>query len=138
MQLSTKSRYGLRALLDIALHANEGPVLLREIVERQRLSKSYLEQLILLLQSGGFVRSIRGKKGGFVLAKSPSDIRLLDVIGVLERTLCLAECVDNPDLCPRNRDCVTQRLWGRLTDMVRNELASLTLQDLIYWQKGTA
>jgi len=130
MQLSTRSRYGLRALVDISLNETDGPVLLRDIAARQNLSRSYTEQLLLALQSAGFVHGIRGKKGGFTLAKAPSEIRLIDVVTVLEGTFCLVDCVDDPEACPRIKGCPTQLLWRRLTTVLRDELAQLTLQDL--------
>jgi len=133
MRLSTRSRYGLRALLDIALHEDERPVMLREIAEREGISKPYLEQLILALQAAGFVRSIRGKKGGFVLAKAPSEIPLIEVIRALERTFSFVDCIDNPQTCPRNVHCVTKKLWHRLKEALERELTGLTLQDLMEW-----
>jgi len=136
MQLSTRTRYGLRALLDIALSADNGPVLLREISLRQDVSKAYLEQLILTLQSAGFIRSIRGKKGGFMLMKSPSEIKLDEVVKALERTVSLVECVNDSQVCSRSIDCATRKLWIRLTDLIQKELGSTTLQDLMEWQKS--
>lgn len=137
MQLSTRTRYGLRALLDIALCADKEPVLLREIAERQEVSKAYLEQLILTLQSAGFIRSTRGKKGGFSLTKSPSEIRLNEVVKALERTVSFGECVNDSQVCTRSFNCATRKLWIRLTDLIQKELGSLTLQDLMEWQKAS-
>lgn len=134
MQLSTKTRYGLRALLDIALHADKGPVVLREMEERQGVSKAYLEQLSLLLQSAGFIRSIRGKKGGFVLTRTPSDIRMYEVVKALERTVALVDCVNDPQACPRTDHCATRKLWQLLTDVIHRELEAITLQDLMEWK----
>lgn len=119
--------------MDIALHEDERPVMLREIAEREGISKPYLEQLILALQAAGFVRSIRGKKGGFVLAKAPSEISLIEVIRALERTFSFVDCIDNPQTCPRNVHCVTKKLWHRLKEALERELTGLTLQDLMEW-----
>lgn len=135
MQLSTRTRYGVRALLDIALCADREPVLLREIAERQEVSKGYLEQLILALQSAGFIRSIRGKRGGFVLIKSPSEITLDEVVKALERTVSLVECVNDSQICDRSVNCATRKLWIRLADVMQRELRGLTLKDLMEWQK---
>lgn len=138
MQLTTRARYGLRTLLDIALCANRGPVLLRQIAERQELSKPYLEQLILALQSAGFIRSIRGKKGGFVLMKDPSEITLDEVVKALERTVSLVECVNDAQVCSRSINCATRKLWVRLADVMQKELKGLTLKDLMEWQEASA
>ena len=135
MQLSTRARYGLRALLDIALHGQRA-VLLQEIAERQGISRSYLEQLLLVLQSAGFIRGIRGRRGGFVLVRPPSEIRLGEVVRALERTLSLAGCVEDPQACPRAGHCTTHYLWQRLTEVLQRELNSLTLEDLLRWQSG--
>jgi len=135
MQFSTRARYGLRALLDISLHGDEKPVLLKDIQVRQEISKPYLEQILLILQSAGFIRSIRGKKGGFFLARSPSEIKLIEVIKALERTISFVECVSNPQMCLRSDHCATQELWRRLTKILYRELESLTLEDLVRWQR---
>ncbi|MBW1972212.1 MAG: hypothetical protein DRG20_04815 [Deltaproteobacteria bacterium] len=135
MQISTRTRYGLRALLDISLHSSNRPVLLKEIVERQSVSKAYLEQLILSLQSAGLIRSIRGKKGGFLLAKPPTEIKMSEVIKTLERSFSFVECVDHQNICPRNDHCVAQMLWRRVTNLIRKELENITLDDLIRWEK---
>ena len=138
VQLSTRARYGLRALLDIALSADNEPVLLRQIAERQELSRPYLEQLTLALQSAGFIRSIRGKKGGFVLVRNPSDITLDEVVNALERTVSLVRCVNDAQVCSRSINCVTRKLWMRLADALHSELKGLTLKDLMEWQNASA
>jgi len=135
MQVSTRTRYGLRALLDIAEQGGERPVLLREIADRQEISKPYLEQVILTLQSAGFVRSIRGKKGGFFLSKSPSEIKLNEVVKALERSVSLVECVNDAGVCSRSPNCATRQLWVRLTDLMQTELERLTLEDLMNYDK---
>ena len=134
MQISTRTRYGLRALLDIAEQGGERPVLLREIADRQEISKAYLEQVILTLQSAGFVRSIRGKKGGFFLTKYPSEIKLNEVVKALERSVSLVECVNDAGVCSRSPNCTTRQLWVRLTDLIHTELERLTLEDLMNHQ----
>ncbi len=131
MQFSTKADYGLRAMLDIALHSGEGPVPLRDIAGRQDISSSYLEQLLLSLQAVGLLRSTRGRKGGFSLTKSPSEITLEIVLRSLERRLSFADCVDHPDICPRQKQCVTNEVWCRLTDVLLRELKTIKLSDLI-------
>ncbi len=135
MKLSTRARYGLRALLDIALHGGKRPVLLSEIALRQGISKSYLEQIILSLQASGFIISIRGKGGGFILAKPPQEISLLEVVRALEGPISLVDCVENPSICPRKESCATTLLWQRLKEALERELEGLTLEDLTSWAK---
>ncbi len=135
MQFSYKAHYGLLALLDIALHSNGRMVSLRDIARRHKISPSYLEQVILSLQTAGLVRSTRGKNGGFALTKLPSEIKLDKVLRSLERTLTFADCVDDPNVCHRQKYCVATELWRKLTETVVRELNSYTLEDFIQWHE---
>ncbi len=135
MQFSTKADYGLRALLDIALHSDGEPVTLLDIARRQEISPSYLGQLVLSLQATGLVLSIRGRKGGFALTKPPSEINLEMVLRPLERRLTFAGCVDNPGICPRQEHCATHEMWCRLAGVLIRELSDITLTDLIRWHE---
>jgi len=99
MKLSARTRYGLRALLELAENASKGPLQLRVIARRQEISAKYLEQLMAVLKSAGFVRSIRGAKGGYLLARQPDQIRLDEVFHCLEGTVTTSECVENKELC---------------------------------------
>lgn len=136
MKLSTKGRYGTRALLDIALHQEEGPVPLRDIAKRQQISLPYLEHLIAPLIEGGIVRSTRGVGGGVSLIKSPEEIKLSEVIGLLEGSLALVKCVTDPTACNRSEFCVTRDIWRELKTAMDGVLQSTTLQDLVERQKG--
>ena len=131
MRLSTKGRYGTRAMLDLALNPNEGPVLLREIAKRQEVSEKYLEHSISALRKAGLVRSIRGARGGYVLAKSPSQIRLSEIMEVLEGSMAPVECVDDPQVCQRAQLCVTRDIWAEMKEAIDNILESITLQDMV-------
>lgn len=133
MQFSTKADYGLRAMLDIALHSGEGLVSLPDIAERQEISSSYLEQLLLSLQATGLLRSTRGRKGGFSLTRPPSEITLEMVLRSLERRLSFADCVDYPGVCPRQEHCATNQVWCKLTEVLIRELKTINLSDLIKW-----
>jgi Rrf2 family cysteine metabolism transcriptional repressor len=135
MKLSTRTRYGTRALLELALHKDEGPIFLREVARRQKLSLPYLEQLISPLVGAGIVRSAKGPKGGVSLAKEPEDINLGDVMHLLEGTTAPAECVADPGICERSSSCVTRDVWSELNDVVDAFLRSKTLQDLVTDQK---
>ena len=135
MKLSTRGRYGTRALLDLALHQGEGPVPLKDIAQRQQISLLYLEHLIAPLIAGGIVRSTRGARGGVSLAKSPDEIRLSEVIQLLEGSIAPAECVNNPGICTRSELCVTRDIWSELKKAMNGVLESTTLQDLVERQK---
>ena len=136
MKLSTRSQYGTRALLDLALHRNEEPVLLKDIAQRQQISLRYLEHLITPLIAGGIVRSTRGPKGGVSLAKSPEEIRLDEVIQYLEGSIAPVECVNNPEVCTRSESCATRDIWSELRKAINGVLGSTTLQNLVEMQKG--
>jgi len=131
MKLSTRGRYGTRALLDLALRQGEGPVLLKDIAERQQISLRYLEHLVTPLIAGGIVRSTRGAGGGVWLARSPEEIRLSEVMQLLEGSIAPSECINNPDICSRSASCVTRDVWGELKNVMNGVLESTTLQNLI-------
>jgi len=131
MKLSTKGRYGTRALLELALHHGEGPILLKDIAQRQQISLRYLEHLITPLTAGGIVRSARGAGGGVLLARPPEEIRLSEVIQLLEGSIAPVECVNNPGVCSRSKLCVTRDIWGELKKVMNGVLESTTLQDLV-------
>lgn len=131
MKLSTRSRYGTRALLDVAQRKNEEPVLLRDIAERQQFSLTYLEHLIAPLISGGLIKSTRGSKGGISLAKSPEEIKLIDIILLLEGSITPVECVENPGACARSEECKARIAWITLEKTIRETLGSMTLKDLM-------
>ncbi len=131
MKISTRARYGIRALLDLALHENEEPILLKDIAERQEISLHYLEHLITTLVAGGIVRSTRGARGGIWLSKEPGDIRLSEVVRLFEGSTAPVECVDKLDFCTRSSECITREVWCDLKDAIDGVLESVTLQDLV-------
>jgi len=131
MRLSTKGRYGARAMLDLALNSGEGPILLRDIARRQEVSEKYLEHSITALRKAGLVRSIRGARGGYVLAKLPSQIRLSEIMEVLEGSMAPVECVDDAQVCHRAKLCVTRDIWAKMKEAIDNILESITLQDMV-------
>lgn len=131
MKVSTRTRYGIRAAIELAQHHKQGPLQLRIIAERQSISVKYLEQLVAVLRSGGIVRSLRGAKGGYLLAKAPDQIRLSDVFHCLEGPVATTECVEDPEFCDRSLDCVARKLWKRVEGAVNEVLDSVTLQDLL-------
>ena len=131
MKVSTRTRYGIRAAIELAQHYKQGPLQLRIIAERQDISVKYLEQLVSVLRSGGLVRSLRGARGGYLLAKAPDQIRLSDVFHCLEGPVATTECVDDADYCKRALDCVARQLWERVEKAVNDVLDSVTLKDLL-------
>ena len=135
MKLSTRGRYGTRALLDLALHQGQGRILLKDIAQRQQISLRYLEHLIAPLKAGGMVWSTRGAKGGVSLARHPKDITLSEVIQLLEGSAAPVECVNNPGICDRSGSCATRDIWGEMKQAIDEVLESTTLQDLVERQK---
>jgi len=129
MKLSTKSRYGLRLLFRLAT-AGKDLVPLGEIAEKEGISEKYLEHIINRLKVGGIVQAQRGIKGGYILARKPSEIRLLEVIEMLEGPLTLVDCVGSK-ACGRLPTCPTQWVWDRLSQVLRQELDGITLEDMI-------
>ena len=130
MRLSTKGRYGARAMLDLALNFGKEPILLRDIATRQEVSEKYLEHSMSSLRNAGLVRSIRGARGGYILAKPPSEIRLSEIMEVLEGSMAPVECVNDPEVCHRADLCVTRDIWEKMKEAIDNILESTTLEDL--------
>ncbi len=135
LKLSTRGQYGTRALLDLALHEGKGPVLLKNIAQRQQISLRYLEHLVTPLIAGGILRSTRGPRGGVSLAKAPGEIRLNEVIRLLEGSISPVECINDPGICTRSKVCATRDIWSDLKNAVNEVLESTTLQDLAERQK---
>lgn len=135
MKLSTRGRYGVRLMLDLALHCGEGPVLLREIADRQEISEKYLWQLINPLKMAGLVGSQRGAHGGYTLGRAPENISLKEILQVLEGSLCLVNCVDDPSFCERSPSCITREVWGEASKNMQQPLESTTLAAMVERQK---
>ncbi len=135
MKLSTRARYGTRALLDVALHYREGPVLLKDIAHRQEISLPYLEHLIAPLIVAGIIRSTRGARGGISLLKPPSEIKLSEVLDTLEGSIAPVGCISDPKVCSRSGSCAARDVWSELKEAMDGVLGSLTLQDLVERQK---
>ncbi len=137
MQMPTKARYGLRAMLDLAMHgAHREPVLLRDVASRQGLSERYLGQVFILLRHAGLVRSARGAKGGFMLSRPPEAIAVLEVVEACLGDLSMVECVRNRDFCERTDGCAARLVWEEVTRSMREVLAGRTLADLAEMQRS--
>jgi len=131
MKLSTRTRYGTRALLELALHRGKEPVFLKDIAKEQQISLAYLEQMVAPLIAGGIIRSTKGPKGGISLAKDPREIKLSEVTRILEGSIAPVECVNDPSVCDRSESCVTRDIWCELKGVMDGVLESTTLQDLV-------
>ena len=136
MKLSSRSRYGFRAILELAIEYGKGPLQIKTIAKREDISNKYLEQLIAMLKSTGLVVSLRGPKGGYILAKHPSEIKLSKIFTTLEGPLIAVECLDHPEFCPRCSDCVTRHIWSKMQRTMQELLDSMTLQDLVDMAQG--
>jgi len=136
MKLSTRSRYGTRMMLDLAQHYGESPVQIGEIARRQDISVKYLEQLIIPLKKANYIKSVRGPKGGHVLAKPPEEITVGEIVELLEGGINLADCIENPDTCDRSETCLTRGIWETATKAMSQELNSITLSDMIKGHKS--
>lgn len=131
MKISTRTRYGIRAAIELAQHYQKGPLQLRIIAERQSISVKYLEQLVAVLRSGGLVRSMRGARGGYLLARAPEQIRLSEVFHCLEGPVATTEEAVNQEMGEPSLDRVARKLWKRVESAVNNVLDSVTLQDML-------
>lgn len=132
MKISTRGRYGLRILIDIALYdLASKPRMVREIAESQGISEKYISHLIIDLRKAGFIKSIRGAGGGYRLAKAPQQIKLLDIIEVMEGDISLVSCNKKDKLCQRAPLCPAKNIWLQISQEFRAILAKYTLQDFL-------
>ncbi|MDU4960631.1 MAG: Rrf2 family transcriptional regulator [Sporomusaceae bacterium] len=134
MKLSTKGRYGVAAMYDLALHYGQGPISLKSVALRQGISEHYLEQLMSTLRRAGFVKSVRGAQGGYTLTREPAVISVGDIIRIMEGPIAPVDCLlsdasDN-DYCDRAGVCVTRNVWLKVRDSINQVLDSITLDDL--------
>ncbi|MDD7113646.1 MAG: Rrf2 family transcriptional regulator [Lachnospiraceae bacterium] len=138
MKISTKGRYALRLMLDIALNEKNGnPVRIKDIAHRQELSGKYLEQIISVLNKAGFVKSIRGPQGGYLLTKQPSEYTVGMILRLTEGSLSPVSCLDDENnICERLDECATIVLWRKLNDAISGVVDTVTLEDLIEWHYG--
>lgn len=140
MQISTKGRYALRAMIDLGLYMDQGPVLRKDIAARQEISSEYIGQLFVELRKAGLIESIKGPGGGYVLARDADKITAGDIIRAVEGPIALVLCVgpDSGSLCHRREDCSARLLWKRLSKTIEEVLDSVTLEDLCNQARGLA
>lgn len=134
MKLSTRGRYGLKAMFDLALGYGEGPISLTSISERQAISVNYLEQLISPLKKASLVKSVRGAQGGYMLAKSPDEITVGQILTTLEGPLAPTDCVvvdGDEEICDHSGYCVTKVIYEKIYESITNVVNSITLQHML-------
>ena len=131
MRISTKGRYGLRILIDLATHDPSKPRLLRDIADSQQISEKYISRLVLDLRRAKLIRSVRGVNGGFHLVKSPEEITLLEILETMEGPISVVDCVHSPTKCRRHELCPTRDIWVKLNDGIRELTRNITLDDIL-------
>jgi Rrf2 family protein len=137
MRISTKGRYALRLMIDLAMHDSGSPISLKDVAKRQEISDKYLEQIIAVLNRAGYVRSVRGAQGGYLLRKQPQEYTVGMILRLTEGSLSPVPCIEADDEinCDKQADCVTLILWKKINDAVNDVVDSTTLQDLVDWQR---
>jgi Rrf2 family cysteine metabolism transcriptional repressor len=136
MKLSTRTRYALRAMIELARHDTNRPLQLKLIAERQEISVKYLEQLMAVLKSAGLIKSIRGSRGGYILARVPNQIALSDILHCVEGPIATVECVKDSNHCSRAADCAAREVWTRVEQAIEEVLQSITLQEVANMASG--
>lgn len=136
MKISTKGRYALRMLIDLAEHEGDGFIALKDIAERQNISKKYLEQIVPILSRSGILRTNRGSQGGYALAKEPEHVMVGEILRLTEGSLSPVACLDgDPAQCPRSADCPTLPVWQGLNRVINEYLDGITLRSILDSQR---
>lgn len=131
MKISTKGRYGLRILIDLALHDPGKPRMLKDIAQSQQISEKYISRLVIDLRRARLIRSVRGINGGFFLARQPEQITLLEILETMEGPISVVECVRAPEKCKRQALCPARDIWRQLNDGIRELTSKITLDDIL-------
>ena len=136
MKLSTKGKYGVRAVYEIARHAGKGPITIKEIADRQGISLSYLEQILHKLGKAGLIDSVRGPAGGYLLARKPAELTIGDIVRTLEGPIALSHCLEPGESgdCYQAEDCVARMVWSRVGAKIEEALDSISFEDLLQQQ----
>lgn len=130
MKISTKGRYGLRILLDIVLNGDNAPRLMRDIATSQNISEKYISRLVIDLRKAGLIKSIRGAKGGYLMARFPEDVTLLEIVETMEGRTNIVDCVIQPDACIKVGGCAVHQTWAEINKKIREVLGEVTLKDI--------
>ncbi len=131
MKISTKSRYGVRLMVDLAQHYDQGPICISSISERQEISLKYLERIIIPLKNAGLIESVRGPRGGHMLSRPPSEIPIGEVVEILEEGIFIAHCLKDPQKCDRYGNCRTRDIWKMATKAMYEKLNTIKLSELL-------
>jgi Rrf2 family protein len=131
MKISTRTRYGTRLMVELALHHGKVPVFLKDVARNQEISEKYLSQIIIPLRRAGLVTSFRGAHGGYMLSRPPAQISVKDIVLALEGSLDVVHCLKDDGACPRAATCVTQELWRDLANEIQAMLELTTLEKLV-------
>ena len=138
MKLSTRSRYGVRLMVDLADNYGGNPVFLKDAARREEISEKYLSLIVIPLRNSGLISSTRGARGGYSLARKPEEISVLEVLQALEGEICLVDCVKNVRGCARVSTCPTRDIWGKLGEQISETLRSVSLADLVRIRRAKA
>ena len=134
MKISTKGRYALRMMLELAQNQEKKPVPIKEISAKQNISDKYLEQIIAVLNKAGYVKSVRGPQGGYMLMKTPKDYAVGMILRLTEGSMAPVECLEfEENTCPRKESCVTLKVWEKIDQAVKDVVDNITLEDLLHW-----
>lgn len=135
MKISTKGRYALRLMMDLAENNNGSPISLKDVARRQEISDKYLEQIISILNKAGYVRSVRGAQGGYLLKNPPEDYTVGMILRQTEGSLAPVACIEDDEIvCDRQQQCVTSIVYKKINDAISGVVDNITLQDLVDWQ----
>ena len=134
MKISTRGRYALRLMIDLATNDDGNPIRIKDVAERQGISDKYLEQIISVLNKAGYVKSVRGPLGGYTLKKRPEDYTVGMILRLTEGSLAPVSCVEDMEECERQNGCVTFPLWKKISDAINDVVDTVTLKDLVDWQ----
>lgn len=135
MKVSTKGRYAVRLMLDLAAAHSGTPIRLKDVAYRQEVSEKYLEQIISILNKAGYVRSVRGPQGGYMLSREPGEYTVGMILRLTEGSLAPVGCVSEKGLCPREKGCASRMLWEKLDQAISSVVDQVTLADLLQWQE---
>ena len=135
MKISTKGRYALRLMIDLAMNDEGNPIRIKDVAMRQNISDKYLEQIISVLNKAGYVKSVRGPQGGYTLKKKPEDYTVGMILRLTEGSLAPVACAEEEETdCERQSGCGTYILWKKISDAINGVVDTVTLKDLVDWQ----
>lgn len=131
MKLSTKGRYGLKAMFELSLSHSKGPISIKTIASKQNIPEQYLEQIFSKLKKAKLIKSVRGAQGGYLLSRKASEITVYDVLIVLEGPVSISDCLVDEDSCENSGICVTKLVWAKIRDAIEDVMKSITLCDMV-------